>query len=124
MSDLKFPFKFKINNFNTVYIVHEPINNHCIVGWQGKEGPPRSTTFTLDEVKSNIEQGWWTILEDKPEQETYTDQELGYIAELEDRVAYLEDLCSDYVKIINRNDLVIGVQGVTPNAYEKRYGGY
>lgn len=31
---------------------------------------------------------------------TYTQEELDYISELEDRIEILQELCSDYVKII------------------------
>lgn len=37
-------------------------------------------------------------------QPTYTPSELSYIAELEDRVEYLESLCEDYTKIISEKD--------------------
>jgi hypothetical protein len=36
--------------------------------------------------------------------ETYTPSELSYIAELQDRVEYLESLCVDYAKIIAEKD--------------------
>lgn len=36
--------------------------------------------------------------------ETYTQSELSYITELEDRVEYLESLCSDYAKIVTEKD--------------------
>jgi hypothetical protein len=37
-------------------------------------------------------------------QPTYTQSELSYIEELEDRVEYLESLCEDYVNIISEKD--------------------
>ena len=50
---------------------------------------------------------------DKPVQqptlqpELYTQSELSYIAELEDRVELLEELCNDYAKIIAEKDYMI-----------------
>lgn len=39
--------------------------------------------------------------------ELYTQSELSYIAELEDRVELLEELCNDYAKIIAEKDYMI-----------------
>lgn len=43
-------------------------------------------------------------------QPTYTKSELSYIAELEDRVEYLESLCVDLNKIVSRKDAEITVR--------------
>ena len=40
-------------------------------------------------------------------QQTYTQSELSYIEELEDRIQTLENLCSDYAKTINVKDCII-----------------
>jgi hypothetical protein len=42
--------------------------------------------------------------------ETYTPSELSYIAELEDRVEYLESLCGDLNKIVDDKDAEITVR--------------
>jgi hypothetical protein len=41
---------------------------------------------------------------DSATQQTYTQSELSYIEELEDRIQTLESLCSDYAKIIAEKD--------------------
>lgn len=104
MGELTFPFKFKCQEaeHDILYTCHAPIARSCQVSWNSPTLGFTARGYELENIKNYISNGDWAIISETLT--TYTQSELDYIAELESRIDQLEDLCSDYAKIVSEKD--------------------
>lgn len=101
MGELTFPFKFTHTLDKTLVYTCSQYLNYFTVYWTDQlDGVPRMERYEKDEVYKMVFEGFWNIIPEPPT----TQSELDYISELESRITELEELCSDYSKIVTEKD--------------------
>lgn len=100
--------KFDADELDMIEIIMS-VEEYLDVDWGIRYERIYELDLTAADLINDLAVGLKVPIDQEVKSETYTQSELSYITELEDRIEYLQELCSDYAKIIEEKESNITV---------------